>query len=193
MNTVAVYRVCLRLYPRRFRDEYAADMALLLSDQLQAEPALRVWGRLALDLLITIPNHHLEAHMNRHSTTLVSWVFALISGAAAIVAAILGSVIGWLGILLAISAASGITAVVAHRQSRLITGRPASANWWKFLAGGALTLAILAAVTTRTGELPTGWWVPSMIVLLAALGACVAGAVLGVTHLIKARSGHLMG
>ncbi len=34
-----IYSGLLRLYPRRFRDDYGVDMALLFAEQLRDEPA----------------------------------------------------------------------------------------------------------------------------------------------------------
>ena len=62
---MGIYRSLLRVYPRRFRDEYRDDMALLFAEQLRDGPASRVWARSLIDLTITIPARHLEAHMNR--------------------------------------------------------------------------------------------------------------------------------
>jgi hypothetical protein len=44
-RTVGGYQHLVRLYPRRFREEYGAEMARLLADQLRDEPASRVWVR----------------------------------------------------------------------------------------------------------------------------------------------------
>ena len=52
-------------------------MVLLLEDQLHDEGAARVVARAVLDLLLTVPTRHLEAHMERSSTTAV--VIALIA------------------------------------------------------------------------------------------------------------------
>ena len=53
LRAAKLYRGLLRVYPRRFRDEYGADMVLLFTDQLRDEPALRVWARGVIDLAIT--------------------------------------------------------------------------------------------------------------------------------------------
>jgi hypothetical protein len=37
---VAVYRRAIRLYPKRFREEYRDDLVALLADQLRDEPAV---------------------------------------------------------------------------------------------------------------------------------------------------------
>ena len=75
-RAVGIYRGLLRVYPRRFRDEYRDDMALLFANQLRDEPAGRVWARVVIDLAITIPARHLEAHMNRPPNPTMPLVFA---------------------------------------------------------------------------------------------------------------------
>jgi hypothetical protein len=42
---VGVYRALVRLYPRRFRDEYGPALVLLFARQLREEAAARVWAR----------------------------------------------------------------------------------------------------------------------------------------------------
>ena len=59
------YGALLWLYPRQFREEYRDDMVLLVRDQCREESPWRVLARSAVDLAITIPKQHLEAHMRR--------------------------------------------------------------------------------------------------------------------------------
>ena len=63
---VRLYGVLVRLYPRRFRDEYGADMVQLIRDQCADEPTWRVCARAATDLAITIPAQHMETHRRNH-------------------------------------------------------------------------------------------------------------------------------
>ena len=48
--TLRVYRLLVRLYPRRFREEYGPDLVGLVADQLRDEPTWRVLARSAVDL-----------------------------------------------------------------------------------------------------------------------------------------------
>jgi len=61
------YRRLLRLYPARFQDEFANEMAQVLADQLLAArlgggagAELSLWIRAALDLLATAPGQHIR-------------------------------------------------------------------------------------------------------------------------------------
>lgn len=57
--------------------------------------------------------------------------------------------------------------------------RSGDGRWWKLLIGGAGLFA-LVAVTTATGELPSGGWFVAMFVGLTALVLMATGIVLGV-------------
>src|SRR4029450_6980833 len=67
-RTLGAYRLAIRLYPKRFREEYGPDLAGLLADQLRDEPAWRVVARRAVDLPLPVPTRHLEARMARTPT-----------------------------------------------------------------------------------------------------------------------------
>jgi hypothetical protein len=189
-RTLRVYRLLVRLYPERFREEYGPDLVALVADQLRDEPTWRVLARSAVDLALTLPARHLEAHMDRSPTPLVPALF----GALALSAVIVGATVGHPLVLLA-SIAVGITAgwlglLAAHRARPLTQPRPATAHWWKLLAAGAGLLAALIAITTATGELPDGGWLIAMVTGLTALVLLGAGIVLGIAHLAaRARRG----
>jgi hypothetical protein len=182
-RTLRVYRLLVHLYPRRFREEYGPDLVLLVADQLRDEPTWRVLSRSAVDLAVTLPTRHLEAHMDRAPTPLVPAVF----GALALSAVIVGATIGHPLILLA-CVAVGVTAgwlglLAAHWARPVTQSRPATAHWWKLLAGGAGLLGALVAITTATGELPDGGWLVAMVTGLTAFVLLGAGIVLGIAHL----------
>lgn len=99
-----------------------------------------------------------------------------------------------LGVGLSVAAVAGALAVVGWRYNRVIsTARPATAHWWKFLAGGAGVLAAIVVVTTTTGEVDESLWWPMLITVLSALGAVAAGLVLGIARLTRSRGGHAGG
>ncbi|HET6694467.1 MAG TPA: hypothetical protein VFG97_09180 [Pedococcus sp.] len=182
-RTLRAYRLLVRLYPRRFRQEYGPDLVGLVADQLRDEPAGRVLVRSAVDLALTVPARHLEAHMDRTPTLLVPTLF----GALALSAVVVGAVVGHPLVLLACLAV-GVTAgwlglVAAHRAGPLTRPRSASAHWWKVLAAGFGLLAALILITTATGELPHGGWYIAMLTGLTALVLVAAGIVLGIVHL----------
>ena len=182
-RTLGAYRLAVRLYPKRFRDEYGPDLVGLVTDQLREEPTWRVLGRTTVDLALTVPTRHLEAHMSRSATTLVPVIF----GAVALSAVVVGVTVGHPSVLLACLAVAVIAVSLAlvstHRARPLTEPRPTTRNWWKLLGGGAFVLAVLVATTTATGELPDGAWFVAMVTGLTALVLIGAGIVLGVAHL----------
>lgn len=161
-RAIGVYQGLLRVYPRRFRDEYGPDMAQLFADQLRDEPAARVWARGLLDLAITVPARHLEAHVNRPPNPAVPLVFAAFSFAGLVLAILGGTNLGAAGFGLAVAVVTGVLAVASWRHTRTITGatRPATAHWWKLVLGGAGALSATVVTVNVTGEVPDGWWLP---------------------------------
>ena len=61
-------------------------------------------------------------------------------------------------------------------------------QWWKLVLVGASTLAGLIVITTITGELPDGWWVVAMGVLLFSILTIATGVVLGGAQLVRSRT-----
>jgi hypothetical protein len=185
---VGVYRQMLRLYPRRFRDEYGADMALLFAEQLRDERAARVWVRSVVDLAITVPTRHLEEHMNRPPSPLVPLLFAIVSVAGACVALVGGTGPATLAVGLAVAVGGAALSAVSWRRTRPLTADALSAaHWWKFIAGGVLVLGAVIAVTTATGEVDDSVWLPLMLTVVAALVSVVVGLVMALVHLSGAR------
>jgi hypothetical protein len=180
---VRVYRMFVRLYPKRFREEYGTDLIALVTDQLRDEPAWRVLTRSAVDLALTLPARHLEAHMDRAPTPIIPFLFGALALSAVIVGATIGHPIVVLACIAVGIAAGGLGLMAAHRARPLTQPRPAAAHWWKFLASGAGLLAALIAVTTATGELPDGGWLIAMVTGLTAIVLLGAGFVLGIAHL----------
>ncbi len=183
-----IYSGLLRLYPRRFRDDYGVDMALLFAEQLREEPAGRVWTRGVVDLAITIPARHLEAHMDRPPNPTVPVVFAAISVSGVVLAIVGGTSLGMLGFGLAVAIVAGVLAVAAWRHTRAISPvRPATERWWQVLLAGVGALATTIVVLNVIGEVPDGWWVQMMLTLLAGVVTTAAGLILGIVHLIEHR------
>ncbi|MEY2570657.1 MAG: hypothetical protein QOE63_1007 [Acidimicrobiaceae bacterium] len=180
---ITLYRQATRLYPRRFREEDGPDLVLLFADQLRDEPTSRVSARGAVDLALTIPTRHVEAHMQRTPTAVVPAMF----GALALSSLIVGLVVGHPMVLLlctALAAASGGLGVRAARRGRRFRqASPATAHWWKVLGAGVALIASLVAVTTATGELPNGGWLAAMVTGLTAIVLMSAGILLGIGHL----------
>lgn len=182
-RTLRAYRLAIRLYPKRFREEYGPDLVGLLADQLRDEPAWRVLARSTVDLALTVPTQRLEAHMTRSSTTLGPLIFAAVALSAVIVGAVVGHPTVLVACLAVGVAAAGLGLLSAHRARPLSEPRPRAGSWWKLLAGGGAVLAALIAATTATGELSEGAWLIAMVVGLTAVVLVGAGIVLGVAHL----------
>jgi hypothetical protein len=166
-----LYRAALRCYPRAFRQEYGDDMVALLEVQLRDEHAVRVLGRAVLDLLVTVPTTHMEAHMSRAATTTLVIVLVALGA----VLAVVGGPVGILAGLVAFAVAA-----VTWRRSQPIVADASGTRWWKFLAGGAGLLAALIVVTTITGDLPEGGWYVAMVTMLTSFALIATGLVLGV-------------
>jgi hypothetical protein len=182
-RTLGAYRLAVRLYPRRFREEYGPDLVALVTDQIRDEPTWRVLARTAIDLALTVPSRHLEAHMSRSATTVVPVIF----GAVALSAVVVGVTVGSIGVLLPCLAvaviAVSLALVSAHRARPLTERHPTTGNWWKLLGGGSVVLAVLIGTTNATGELPEGAWFVAMVTGLTGLTLIGAGIVLGIAHL----------
>jgi hypothetical protein len=180
-SIVAVYRVLQRLYPRRFRDDYGDDMALLLREQLRDEPPWRASGRALVDLAVTVPVRHLEAHMPATRTPALVLLVSLVAASAAFV-----FVEGLLGLLVAASGA--VLAVLIWRRERPARlQRGLASRWWKLLGAGALLLALVIGATTAVGELSEPAWAVAALAFLAAITLLGAGATLGCVRLADRR------
>lgn len=184
---VKAYRLAVRLYPKSFRDEYGDDLVQLLTSQLRDERTVRVLARTATDLLLSLPQRHLESHMHATRSSTLPVAF----GAAALSALVVGIVVGHPAVI-AGCVASGIglgalALLAAHRNRPLSDGHPTSSRWWVVLSAGVLLLVTLIALTTATGELPSGGWLIAMIVGLTSVLLIAAGLILAIVHLASYR------
>ena len=187
-TAVGAYRAFLRLYPRRFRDEYGADMALLFADQMRDEAARRVWARTFVDLAITVPTRHLEAHMKRTPSPTLALSIGALSVAAVIVAVVGGTNRGVLTVGVPIAVVSALLAAVLWHDARPIAvPRDATGRRWKYLGSGAGLLIALIAITTVTGEVTESLWVPTMVAFVFALVLIATGVVLTIAHVAGGR------
>lgn len=179
---VAAYRLAVRLYPKPFREEYGDDLVQFLTSQLRDERMLRVLGRTAVDLLLSIPQRHLESHMDVTRATTLPVLF----GAAALSALIVGIVVGHPAVIAGCIAAGlgfgGLALLAAHRNQALSDGHPTSSRWLGMLATGVVLLISLIGVSTATGELPSRGWLIAMVVGLISLLLIAAGLILAVLH-----------
>lgn len=185
---LGVYELLLRAYPRSFRDDYGPDMVLLFARQLREESAGRIWARGIVDLALTVPSQHLEHHMKRPSP-IVALAFTALSVAGVLLALIGGSsplpLVGGLSVAVA---AGGLAFLSWQRTQGIAAAPPVTAHWWKLLAGGAGVLSAVAIVTTITGEVTEGLWLPMMVTILFGLSGLVGGLILGLAHLARTAS-----
>jgi hypothetical protein len=179
-----VYRTLLGLDPREFRNEYGADMVRLLRDQALDEPAWKVYVRALIDLAITIPGQHLEAHMNKPSTHLVPLLYTALAAGGLLLAILGGSnaTIVTVGVIVALVA--GTTAAIAWRRSGPIGGRISTRGWWKLVAAGP---CIIAAVIVAA-RLGVDAWEVGMFAVLVGFVLILTGVLLGIAHLAKRHS-----
>jgi hypothetical protein len=158
-------------------------MVLLFSDQLGDEPAPRVWCRGVIDLAISVPTRHLEAHMNRPPNSVITMIFGAVTIASILVAAITGTNPSTALGALAVGAVAGILTVASARQTRTITAATSTTSqWWKLLAVGA---GGLFAMLLAEGATDLDLWMPMVITVLVSLLVIAAGLVLGVAHLLS--------
>ena len=190
-RSIAIYRAFFRFYPRRFRDDYGPDMALLFAEQLRDEPTGRVWARGVIDLAISVPARHLEAHVNRPPNPTVPIVLAAVAISGLAFAIVGGTNVGVAVIGVALAVVAGVLAVASWRQSRAINAaRPASAHWWKLVVGGAAVFIATVVTVNVTGEVSSDWWLPMMLTFVVALTTTITGVILGIAHLTTSRTRH---
>jgi hypothetical protein len=179
---VTLYRGALRLYPRSFRDEYSDDMVQLLRDQIADESRLRVTARAALDLSLTVPARHVEAHMKRTTTP-----FVVLLGTALLAGGAFAFVEGLVGILIAIVGCG--LAVAAWRREQPVAARRATNRWWQFLTIGIGLFAVVIVATILTGELNELAWVIAAAAFLTSVALIAIGCVLAVLRIGDRSSG----
>ena len=178
---VRACRALVRLYPRRFRDDYGVDMVLLVREQAREEPAWRVLGRLVIDGAISIPSQHLEVRMRRVPSSLVPVVYLTIAAAGLLLAVVGGSTVPTLLIGLGVAAIAGTIGALAWKRSTPVAGATTLAGaWWKFLLSGP---ALIAVVIVAAGVGVQAWYLGLLAVLLAC-GSTALGLVLGAVRLV---------
>jgi hypothetical protein len=118
----------MKLYPRRFRDEYGNDMVRLIREQCRDESIWRVAARSTVDLAIAIPTQHLEARMNRAPRALVPLVYTVLAIAGIALAIIGGSNVASFAIGLAVAIGAGTLAILAWRRAARCALRPGPAR-----------------------------------------------------------------
>jgi hypothetical protein len=183
-TAVRAYGALLGLYPSQFRAEYGADMVQLVRDQCDDEPPWRVCGRAVIDLAITLPTQHLEAHMKRNPDHLVPLFYAGVAGGGVLLAILGGTNAAMLIIGLSIFVAAGVMAALAWRRSGPLRGMAATGGWWKFVAAGP---CIVVSVIIAAGLGVDAWFV-AITCVFAAFVLTGIGLVLGLVRLTHRRA-----
>ncbi len=178
-----LYHALLHLYPRPFRAEYGADMEQLLLDQLHDERAVVVTGRVIVDLAVTIPTQHLEAHM-RSPDRLVPFAYLVLAAAGLALAVLGGSEPAALVPGLLLAAGAGAIGLITWRHAGAVRDSSVTAGWWKFLLAGPL---LIGGVIVAAGVGVEAWFL-GMGVVLAGSVSFALGATLGIVHLAKTRA-----
>ena len=181
-TALRVYRSLLRLYPREFRDAYGPDMALLFRDQCDDEPTGRVITRALLDLALTAPARHLEVHVRRNATTVVSLVYLAIAAAGVAIATAGGSNRASLVMGLSMALIGGTLGLVGRRRTAPVTTDGGS-GWWKLLLAGPLLIGLVLVAS----GLGVQAWFLGIATVLVAITLVAAGVVLGIVRLLSRR------
>ena len=181
---VGAYRALVRLYPRRVRAEYGADMVQLVRDQCADEPAWRVASRIVVDAALTLPAQHLETHMNRNPNPLVPLIYAAVAGSGLLVAIVGGTNRTALIVGACVALVAGALAAVGWRRATPLRLTRAAGNWWKLVAAGP---CLVIAVIIGAGLGIDAWFV-GVLVVLTAFVLTATGLLLGVFHLTSRRA-----
>jgi hypothetical protein len=181
---IGVYRALIRLHPRRFRDEYGADMTQLMREQCHDESTGRVLTRAVIDAAISIPTQHMEARMRSGPNRLVPLVYITAAVAGLLVATLGGSEGATLALGLGLAVITGTIGVVSWRRSTPTRDtRPVTTSWWKFLVAGP---CLVALVILAAGAGINAWYL-GMVTILAAILSTTMGVILALAHLFGRR------
>lgn len=183
--SLAIYRRLSTLYPKAFRAEYGDDLIATFAEQLDGEHGGRVWVTTIRDLVVTVPQQHLEARMRRPEPHTVAAIASCVTVAALVTAFITGTGPP-VPFFLMIAVIAGIVATQAWKSARPAGPNPTTRRWRQLLAGGValLTTVIVAmnvpAVNDR--ELGGAGWVLMMLSLVTAVVLITVGLTLGIAH-----------
>jgi hypothetical protein len=181
---VRAYRAVVRLYPRRFREEYGADMTQLMREQCREEPIARVLARALIDATISIPTQHVEARMRSAPNRLVPVVYVAAAVAGLVVATLGGSEPATLVLGLGLAVLAGTIGVLAWRRAAPVDqAQPVTASWRKFLEAGPCLVALVVA----GAQADVDAWYLGMVAVLAAVISTAMGLVLGAAHVFARR------
>lgn len=179
MDAGQVYRAFVRLYPRRFREEYGDDLVALFEDQCRDESPGRVYARTALDLIVTVPVRHLEVPMRDRAPGTLVLIYLTIAVAGLATAVVGGTNEVAVSVGLLVAALAGTLAVITARRH---SAAPADATgrWWKITATG---LALITAVIIGAGLGIEAWYL-AWLSAITGVAMVAVGLLLGAVRLI---------
>jgi hypothetical protein len=173
------YAALVRLYPRQFRQAFRTDMVRLFREQCRDETRLRVYLRTTVDLIVTIPHQHMEAHMNRNPTPALLLTYLTVALVGVVVAVVAGSTAPGLIVGAALAATGSALAITTWRRAAPVRDAGLSHDWWKFLLAGP---ALIGCVIIAAGFGVEAWFL-GIAVIVTALGLFALGLVLAAVHL----------
>jgi hypothetical protein len=177
------YTAMVALYPRQFRETYGADMVSLLRDQCRDEPHWRVYLRATLDLALTIPHQHVEAHMNRNPTRALLLAYLTVGLAGLVVIAVGGTSPAGLVVGAALALGGLGMAAATRRRAAPFHERGLSRQWWKFLVAGPVLIGLVIVAAGLGVEA----WFLGFAIVIAAIGLVTVGVTLGIAHAVGRR------
>jgi hypothetical protein len=180
---VRAYGALVSLYPRKFRDEYGADMVQLLRDTCDDEPTWRVASRVVVDLALSIPTQHLEIHMHRNPSPLIPLIYTAVAGAGVVLAVAGGTSVALLIVGLTVAVIAAIMAVIAWRRAAPVGGSIQTEHWWKLVLAGPV---IIGGVIVAAEAGVEAWFAGLLTVFLGMILTGV-GLMLGLMRLTTRR------
>lgn len=194
---LAVYRRMTHLYPAPFRRDYGEDLGALFAKQIDDESAGRVWARTIRDLAVSVPLQRLETHMNRPSSHLLTVVFGVLAGTAALLALALGTGPA-MPVFLIVALLGSAIAVWSWQAGRPVRAVGAAGrSWWKFLLAGpalaAVTFVAMAVPWPQAMDLGDNAYWLVLIAFMTSLTLAATGLLLGIVAMMDRRRDGVVG
>jgi hypothetical protein len=178
-GSVRAYRTLLLLYPPSFRREYGDHMVAVFEDMLRDANTSRVWGRVVVDAVTSIPILHTEAAMATRVSPNIVGLLAVLFFAIGVTAFVVGGVgHWWLGLPgVGALAASAASALYWRSHWKYVDEVALHQRWYAFVAGGGLLLAGLVVGSNVDLSLP---WELLVAMFLTGWALLIVGLLLGV-------------
>lgn len=159
-----LYRACIALYPRSFRQRYGEDLVEHFGDLAAHRGVGAAWARTALDLIVTIPSYRLESIMTERRSTTTLYVTITLLAAASVVAVLTGVYSGMVFLL----AAAAVAVAQRSALARAIRVPDSHLRRRRFTTSAILALVFVASLTAYYQLIGDTWTIRET--LLAGLG-----------------------